>query len=206
MSLSLYLSLSVFVKCNAISLLVYIYLLLCIRTKFIYTGRLSSWKLCLCPCICLCVCLCLCLCHLQMKPGAVLFPTMYDMLNPTLESWKYWCFIDDRLSDWRRRRRRRRRRRKAIVRSAPDGSDNNEELKESTKERNICQYQLKLIWDPVSPVSVVHKFYNSNESVLYQSYTSIVLVLYYSNISISSTRPMNLSDDTTFISTRQNLW
>ena len=120
--LSLYLSLSVFVKCNAISLLVYIYLLLRIRTKFIYTGRLSSWKLCLCPCICLCVCLCLCLCHLQMKPGAVLFPTMYDMLNPTLESWKYWCFIDDRLSDWRRRRRRRRRR-KAIVRSAPDGSD-----------------------------------------------------------------------------------
>ena len=98
---------------------IYIYLLLHIRTKFIYTGRLSSWKLCLCPCICLCVCLCLCLCHLQMKPGAVLFPTMYDMLKPTLESWKYWCFIDDRLSDWRRRRRR-----KAIVRSAPDGSDN----------------------------------------------------------------------------------
>ena len=43
------------------------------------------------------------------------------MLNLTLESWKYWCFINDRLSDWRRRRRRRR---KAIVRSAPDGSDN----------------------------------------------------------------------------------
>ena len=105
LSLSLYLSLSVFVKCNAISLLVYIYLLLRIRTKFIYTGRLSSWKLCLCPCICLCVCLCLCLCHLQMKPGAVLFPTMYDMLNPTLESWKYWCFIDDRPSVWWRRRK-----------------------------------------------------------------------------------------------------
>ena len=85
----------------------FIYFLLCRITKFICTGRLSSWKLCLCPCICLCVCLCLCLCHLQMKPGDVIFPTMYDMLNPTLESWKYWCFIDDRLSDWRRRRRRR---------------------------------------------------------------------------------------------------
>ena len=81
----------VFVKCNAISILVYIYLLLRKRSKLIYTGRLSSWKLCLCPCICLCVCLCLCLCHLQMKPGDVLFPTMYDMLNLTLESWKYWC-------------------------------------------------------------------------------------------------------------------
>ena len=39
-----------------------------------------------------------------------------------------WLFFDDRLSGWgrRRKRRRRRRRRKAVVRSAPDGSDNNE--------------------------------------------------------------------------------
>ena len=76
----------VFVKCNAISLFVYIYLLLRRITKFIYTERLSSLKLCLCPCICLCVCLCLRLCHLQMNPGAVLFPTMYDMLIVMLES------------------------------------------------------------------------------------------------------------------------
>ena len=45
----------------------------------------------ICMCVCLClvfvfVCLCICLCHLQMKPGAVPFPTMYDMLNLTLES------------------------------------------------------------------------------------------------------------------------
>ena len=58
-----------------------------IKTKFIYTGRLSSWKLCLCSCICLCVCLCLYLWRLQMKPGDVLFPTMYHMLNPTLKSF-----------------------------------------------------------------------------------------------------------------------
>ena len=83
----------VFVKCNAISTFVYKYLLLRRITKFIYTGRLSSWKLCLCPCIRLCVCLCLCLCHLQMNPGAVLFPTMYDMLIVMLESWKYWCLM-----------------------------------------------------------------------------------------------------------------
>ena len=101
LSLSLSLSLScvlclvscVFVKCNAISTFVYKYLLLRRITKFIYTGRLSSWKLCLCPCIRLCVCLCLCLCHLQMNPGAVLFPTMYDMLIVMFESWKYWCLM-----------------------------------------------------------------------------------------------------------------
>ena len=34
----------------------------------------------------ICVCVCIGLCHLQMKPGAVPFPTMYDMLNLTLES------------------------------------------------------------------------------------------------------------------------
>ena len=28
-----------------------------------------------------------------MKPGAVLFPTMYDMLVAMLESWKHGCFL-----------------------------------------------------------------------------------------------------------------
>ena len=28
-----------------------------------------------------------------MKPGAVLFPTMYDMLVAMLESWKQGCFL-----------------------------------------------------------------------------------------------------------------
>ena len=55
-----------------------------------------------------------------MNPGAVLFPTMYEMLIGMLKSWKYRCFIDNRLNGWRRRRRRR----KARVRSAPFGSDN----------------------------------------------------------------------------------
>ena len=32
-------------------------------------------------------------CRLQMKPGAVLFPTMYDMLVAMLESWKHGCFL-----------------------------------------------------------------------------------------------------------------
>ena len=58
-----------------------------------------------------------------MNPGAVLFPTMYEMLIGILKSSKYRCFIDIRLNGWRRRRRRRRRR-KARVRSAPFGSNN----------------------------------------------------------------------------------
>ena len=28
-----------------------------------------------------------------MKPGAVLFPTMYDMFVAMLESWKHGCFL-----------------------------------------------------------------------------------------------------------------
>ena len=33
-----------------------------------------------------------------MNPGAVLFPTMYDMLIAMLESWKFGCFNVDWLS------------------------------------------------------------------------------------------------------------
>ena len=43
-----------------------------------------------------------------MNPGAVLFPTMYELLIGMLKSSKYTCFIDSRLNGWRRRRRRRR--------------------------------------------------------------------------------------------------
>ena len=32
-------------------------------------------------------------CRLQMRHGAVLFPTMYDMLVAMLESWKHGCFL-----------------------------------------------------------------------------------------------------------------
>ena len=44
-------------------------------------------------CSSICVHICHCLCRLQMKPGAVLFPTMYDMLVAMLESWKHDCFL-----------------------------------------------------------------------------------------------------------------
>ena len=42
-----------------------------------------------------------------MNPGAVLFPTMYEMLIGILKLSKYRCFIDIRLNGWRRRRLRR---------------------------------------------------------------------------------------------------
>ena len=40
-----------------------------------------------------------------MNPGAVLFPTMYEMLIGMLKSSKYRGFIADRLNGWRRLRR-----------------------------------------------------------------------------------------------------
>ena len=68
-----------------------------------------------------------------MNPGAVLFPTMYEMLIGMLKLSKYRCFIDIRLNGWRRRRLRRlcakivevMRGEKARVWSAPFGSDKN---------------------------------------------------------------------------------
>ena len=41
-----------------------------------------------------------------MNPGAVLFPTMYEMLIGMLKSSKYRGFIADRLNGWRRKLRR----------------------------------------------------------------------------------------------------
>ena len=41
-----------------------------------------------------------------MNPGAILFPTMYEMLIGMLKSSKYRCFIDIRLNGWRRKLRR----------------------------------------------------------------------------------------------------
>merc|ERR1712020_363658 len=75
----------VFVKCNAIFMLDYIYLLQHRTNELIHTGRLAFESSCHCLRICLCVCLCHCLSHHQMNPGAVLFPTMYNMLNMMLE-------------------------------------------------------------------------------------------------------------------------
>ena len=43
--------------------------------------------------LCICVRICHRLCRLRMKPGAVLFPTMYDMFVAMLESWKHGCFL-----------------------------------------------------------------------------------------------------------------
>jgi len=40
-----------------------------------------------------------------MNPGAVLFPTMYEMLIGMLKLSKYRCFIDNRLNGWRKLRR-----------------------------------------------------------------------------------------------------
>ena len=73
-------SVCVFVKCNAISMLDYIYLLQHKTNELIYTGRLAFESSCLCLRICLCVCLCLCLSRHQMNPGAVPFPTMFNMV------------------------------------------------------------------------------------------------------------------------------
>ena len=44
-------------------------------------------------CLCICVRICHRHCRLQMRHGAVLFPTMYDMLVAMLESWKHGCFL-----------------------------------------------------------------------------------------------------------------
>ena len=44
-------------------------------------------------CLSICVRICHRHCRLQMKPGAVFFPTMYDMLVAMLESWKHGCFL-----------------------------------------------------------------------------------------------------------------
>ena len=51
-----------------------------------------------------------------MNPGAVLFPTMYEMLIGILKSWKYRGYIDNRLNGWRRRRRWRSRRKAWVER------------------------------------------------------------------------------------------
>ena len=75
----------VFVNCNAITKLDYIYLLQHRMIELIHTGRLAFESSCLCLRICLCVCLCLCLSRHQMNPGAVPFPTMYNMFNMVLE-------------------------------------------------------------------------------------------------------------------------
>ena len=40
-----------------------------------------------------------------MNPGAILFPTMYEMLIGMLKSSKYRCSIDNRLNGWRKLRR-----------------------------------------------------------------------------------------------------
>ena len=44
-------------------------------------------------CLCICVRICHRHCRLRMKPGTVLFPTMYIMFVKMLESWKHGCFL-----------------------------------------------------------------------------------------------------------------